>query len=77
MTYSLTVHLDKDLKEAVARYAEATGKSQSVIASQAIEVYIRRQQWLAAKIAAARASETVSEEEAVKLLDKMERGLAD
>lgn len=77
MTTSLIVHLDKGLMEAVARYSKAMGKSQSIIAAEAIEAYIRRQEWLEAKVAAARASATLSEDEANTWLDELERSLAD
>lgn len=77
MASSLNVRLDDDVKNAIARYAEATGKSQSVIAAEAIQSYIRHHEWLEAKVAAARTSPTVSEDKANRQLDELEGSLAD
>jgi predicted transcriptional regulator len=65
------VRLPENEKQAIARAAAASGRSQSSLAAAAIRHYVRELAWLEAKVAAARASRDLSDEEMAVRFNKL------
>jgi predicted transcriptional regulator len=53
MSTTMTVRLEDDLKERLDRLAEATERSKSFLAAEAIRTYVENNEWQLAEIRAA------------------------
>jgi predicted transcriptional regulator len=73
MSALLTVRIPESEKEAIERAAAASGRSQSSLAAAAIGHYVRELTWLEEKVALARASRDLSEEEIGAMFSELER----
>jgi hypothetical protein len=73
MSALLTVRIPENEKIAIERASAASGRSQSSLAAAAIGRYVREMAWLEEKVAKARASRDLSEAEANKMFQELER----
>ncbi len=73
MSALLTVRLPENEKQAIERAAASSGRSQSNLAAAAIGHYLRELAWLEAKVASARASRDLGEEEVNAMFTELER----
>jgi len=71
MSALLTVRLPENEKEAIERASAASGRSQSSLAAASIGHYVRELGWLEAKVASARASRDLSDEEVAARFKKL------
>ena len=62
-TATLTVRMSRETKEALERIAGNTHSSKSSVAAVALESYVKHQNWWHEKIASARQSDLVPDEE--------------
>ena len=62
-TATLTVRLSRETKEALGKIAGDAHRSKSFVASAALKSYVKHQIWWREKIAAARQSDLVPEDE--------------
>lgn len=71
MSALLTVRIPENQKQAIERAAAASGRSQSSLAAAAIDHYVQELAWLEKKVAGARASQDLSNEEVATRFKKM------
>ncbi len=60
---TLTIRVTQETKDRLEKLSEMHQRSKSYLAAEAIELYIKQQEWLTAKVAAARRSGNASEAE--------------
>ena len=73
MSALLTVRIPENEKAAIERAAIASGRSQSSLAAAAIGHYVRELAWLEEKVAHARASRDLTDEEVRVMFSELER----
>jgi len=73
MSAVLTVRIPENEKIAIERAAAASGRSQSSLAAAAIGRYVQELAWLEEKVAKARASRDLSDEEVNAMFSALER----
>jgi hypothetical protein len=73
MSALLTVRIPEFEKQAIERASAASGRSQSSLAAAAIGHYVRELAWLEERVASARASRDLSEEEVRAMFTELER----